>query len=172
MIGAVRAAALVFVATLVHVSALGGADVGGVAPNALLVAVVLVAWHRGSLAGAWAGFAAGLLLDTVTLGELGVTSLLLLLVGYWAGRYAETTGRGRAFGPYLAVLFLGVAHGVVASGLAALLGESVDAGGAVISAVLAALLNTALAVVLHRPIRWALGRPGRETGSQEIEVVG
>lgn len=171
MTGALRAAALVFVVALVHVSALGGTDIDGVAPDLLLVGVVLLAWNRGALAGAWAGFAGGLLVDTMTLGRLGVTSLLLVLVGYWAGRYAETTGRGRAFAPYLTVLVLGVAYGIAGNGLAALLGESVEAR-ALLLAVLAALLNTVLALVLHRPVRLVLGRPGRAAAPPEVEVVG
>ena len=37
----------------------------------------------------------------MTLGTLGVTSILLTVAGYWAGRYGETTGRGRAYAPSL-----------------------------------------------------------------------
>lgn len=172
MTGALRTAALVFGGMLLHVSALGGADIDGVAPDLLLVVVILLAWNRGSLAGAWAGFAGGLLVDTATLGRLGVTSLLLLLVGYWAGRYAETTGRGRAFAPYLAVLVLAVVYGIGANGLAALLGESVDTSRAIVHTLLAALLNTGLALLLHRPVRWVLGRQRREGAAQEVELVG
>ena len=46
-----------------------------------------------------AGFVAGLIVDVATLGTLGLTSLLLTLAGYWAGRYGETTGRSRAHAP-------------------------------------------------------------------------
>ena len=58
--------------------------------------VVCIALAAGSIAGAVAGFAGGLLVDVMTLGTLGTTSLVLTLAGYWAGRYGETTGRGRA----------------------------------------------------------------------------
>ena len=37
--------------------------------------------------------------DLVTLDTLGVTSLVLTLAGFWAGRYGETTGRGRRLAP-------------------------------------------------------------------------
>ena len=47
---------------------------------------------------------AGLIVDVATLGTLGVTSLLLTLAGYWAGRYGETTGRGRAHAPLVATV--------------------------------------------------------------------
>lgn len=172
MIGALRAAALVLVVALVQVSAVGGADVGGVAPDVLLVVVVLVAWNRGALAGAWAGFAGGLLVDTATLGRLGVTSLLLLLAGYWAGRYAETTGRGRAYAPYAAVLVLSIGVGLAGYALTALLGDPVDAGHVLGPLVPAAVLDVALALLLHRLIRRLLGRRPEPAEPREVELLG
>ena len=41
------------------------------------------------MVGAVCGFAAGLLLDSALLQTLGVSSLVLLTVGYLAGRYRE-----------------------------------------------------------------------------------
>ena len=58
---------------------------------------------RGSTVGAVAGFFAGLVVDIALLDTLGMTSLLLTLVGYWTGRYGETTARDRRYAPYLAV---------------------------------------------------------------------
>ena len=69
----------------------------GAEPDVLLVTIVCIALLRGSITGAVAGFAGGLLVDVTTLGTLGTTSLLLTLAGYWAGRYGETTGRGRPY---------------------------------------------------------------------------
>ena len=43
----------------------------------------------GSLTGAVMGFATGLLVDTVLVQTLGVTSLLYIAIGYWAGRLRE-----------------------------------------------------------------------------------
>ena len=43
-------------------------------------------------------------IDVTTLGTLGLTSLLLTLAGYWAGRYGETTGRGRVHAPLVATV--------------------------------------------------------------------
>jgi rod shape-determining protein MreD len=172
MIALLRAAALLLVAALVQVSGIGGADIAGVVPGVLLAAVVLLGWHRGALAGAVGGFSAGLLVDTVTLDRLGVTSLLLLLAGYWAGRYAETTGRGRAYSPYLAVFLLTIAVAVCGLGLVALLGDTVDAGRTFAPLLPAAALNAALAFALHRPIRAILGRSGGGGGAAEVETVG
>ncbi len=54
-------------------------------PTSCSSCVVGVALLRGPVFGACAGFWAGLVLDTATLGTLGLTSLLLTLAGYWAG---------------------------------------------------------------------------------------
>ena len=43
----------------------------------------------GSLPGAIMGFGTGLLVDTVLVQTLGVTSLLYIAIGYWAGRLRE-----------------------------------------------------------------------------------
>ena len=61
--------------------------------------LVSVALLRGAVTGAVTGFFAGLIVDVATLGTLGLTALLLTLVGYWVGRYGETTGRARPARP-------------------------------------------------------------------------
>jgi len=71
--------------------------------GALAVALLSIALLRGSVFGAIAGFGTGLLLDTATLGTLGVTSLLLTVFGFWIGRYGETTARDRFHAPFLSV---------------------------------------------------------------------
>src|SRR5687767_15135830 len=72
-------------------------------PDLVLVLLLVIALLRGAVFGAMGGFWAGFLLDTVYLGTLGVTSLLLTLAGYWIGRYGETTGRDRAHAPFVSV---------------------------------------------------------------------
>ena len=102
-----KAAALLFVAAVIQVSLLSAIDVAGAVPDLLLVTLLCVALLRGSLFGATAGFAAGLLVDTAHLQTLGVTSLLYTVGAYWIGRYGETTGRDRGHAPYLST---GSAH--------------------------------------------------------------
>ena len=63
----------------------------------------------------------------MTLGTLGTTSIVLILAGYWAGRYGETTGRGRAYAPSLAAFALTIVAVVGGVALHFLLGESVSA---------------------------------------------
>ena len=93
-----------FVVAILQVSAFSSVGIGGGGPDVLLVTLVSIALLRGAVTGAVAGFAAGLIVDVATLGTLGVTSLLLTLAGYWAGRYGETTGRSRAHAPLVATV--------------------------------------------------------------------
>ena len=103
MIDGLKIGVIVFVAAVLQASVFAGMSVLGAAPDILLVALVAVALVRGATTGAVAGFFGGLVIDIALLDTLGVTSLLLTLVGYWAGRYGETAPSGRRYAPYLAV---------------------------------------------------------------------
>jgi len=98
-----KAAALLFVAAIAQVSIFSQLHVFGGVPQLVLVTLVAVSLLRGAVAGAVAGFFAGLVVDTATLETLGLSSLLLTLLGYWVGRYGETTGRDRTHAPFLSV---------------------------------------------------------------------
>src|SRR5581483_2725335 len=99
----VKAAASLFVATSARLSIFSELHVCGGLPQLVLVTLVSVALLRGTVVGARAGFFAGLVVDTATLGQLGLTSLVLTVSGYWIGRYGETTGRDRGHAPFLSV---------------------------------------------------------------------
>src|SRR2546423_2050135 len=98
----VKAALVLFVAALFQLAVLTEYRQFRTA-SIVLVALLSIALLRGSVFGAIAGFGTGLLLDTATLGTLGVTSLLLTLAGFWIGRYGETTARDRFHAPYTPV---------------------------------------------------------------------
>jgi rod shape-determining protein MreD len=119
--------AIVFVAALLQVSIFTSIDVLGGEPDVLLVTLLAVAMLRGSLAGAIAGFGAGLILDVAHLGTPGVTALLLTFAGYWSGRYGETTGRDRVHAPIAAIVVLTALVQVGGYALRFLLGEDVAA---------------------------------------------
>ena len=68
----VKAAVLLFVAAILQVSIFSQVHVLGGVPDLLLVTLVAVALLRGSMFGACGGFFAGLLVDTATLGQLGL----------------------------------------------------------------------------------------------------
>ena len=60
--------------------------IAGVKPDLALVIVALVAMRRGSMTGQVAGFASGLLADTISVGPLGLTAMTRTVVGYVVGR--------------------------------------------------------------------------------------
>ena len=172
MTTSVKVAALVFVATIVQVSMLAPhAVIYGGTPDVLLVTLVCVALLRGSIAGAVAGFAGGLIVDIATLGTLGVTSLLLTVAGYWAGRYGETTGRDRAHAVPLAVVVITILVAFGGLGLHYMLGEEVSARRALVTTLLPAVpLNVLVAWPVIRLCRALLRLRGDGDRTREVEL--
>ena len=62
----------------------------GAAPNVVPVVVVSLGLLGGGVVGAVCGFVTGFALDSLLLQTLGVSSLVLLSIGYLAGRYRES----------------------------------------------------------------------------------
>jgi rod shape-determining protein MreD len=168
---AVRIALIVFVVSILQVSAFSSISILGAAPDVLLVTLVAVGLLRGAIAGAVAGFAAGLIVDVATLGTLGATSLLLTLAGFWAGRYGETTGRGRPHAPLVAVLAATVFVDVGGYVLDSLLGGPVIMREVVLSLPAALALNGALAYPVFALIRRLVGATERAERAREVELV-
>lgn len=167
-----RASAVVFVAALLQVVIVSSLVVGGGAPDLLLVVVVALALLRGSIPGAMLGFVGGVVVDLVTLGTLGVTSLILTLAGFWAGRYGETTGRDRRFAPVIAVGTITVLAGVFGYVLHYLLDEDVVARNALVTALAPAfVLNILLALPVHAVVRAIVGEGMRGDAAPEVEVL-
>jgi len=168
----VKAAALLFVAAVAQVSVFSQVHVFGAVPDVLLVTLVAVALLRGSVAGAVGGFCAGLVVDTASLGTLGLTSLVLTLVGYWVGRYGETTGRDRAHAPFLSVAVVTVLYQFGLLVVHFVLGESAPAGAVVRSLVPAIVLNLILTAPIYALVRRLL-RPGdRNELTTEVQLLG
>ncbi len=130
---------LVFVAALLQATLFSSLHVLGGTPDVLLLVLIGVALLRGSVQGAVAGFCGGLLLDVLTLDTLGTTALVLALAGYGVGRYGETTGRGRAHAPVLAVVFGTIVVALIGFFLHFLIGEDVSARRALVESLLAGL---------------------------------
>ena len=113
---------------LVQVSVLGVYSPLGGTADLVLVVLISIALLRGSIFGAVAGFAAGLLIDTANLGTLGFTSLLLTLAGFWTGRYGETTARDRFHAPFTSVAVITVLYAFGTLALDFVLGQPAPAG--------------------------------------------
>jgi rod shape-determining protein MreD len=152
MIGseALKAGGLLLLAALVQVSILSSIEVAEGHPDVVLVLLVAIALLRGPVFGACAGFWVGLVLDVASLGTVGLTSLLLTVAGYWAGRFGDVTTRASAHPPLIAVALAtpGVAFGSAV--LHFMLGETVPASHFFVAVLLPGLaLNLLLAYPLY-----------------------
>jgi rod shape-determining protein MreD len=168
----VKAAALLFVAAIAQVSVFSQLHVFGAVPDVLLVSLVAFALLRGSVSGAVGGFFAGLLVDTASLGTLGLTSLVLTLAGYWIGRYGETTGRDRAHAPFLSIAVVTVLYQLGLLVVHFVLGESAPAAAVVRSLVPAIVLNLILTAPLYALVRRLLRPVERGELAAEVQRLG
>ena len=167
-----RVAVVVFVAAMLQTVIVSSLVVGGGAPDLLLVVVVVLGLVRGSVPGAVFGFMAGVVVDLATLDTLGITSLVLTLAGFWAGRFGETTGRDRRIAPLVAVGSITLLAGLFGYVLHFMLGEEVVARHALVTALLPAfVLNLLLALPINALVRWAVGEEARSEPSREVEVM-
>jgi rod shape-determining protein MreD len=80
---------LALVTVVVQESAISQISIFGVSADLTPLVVMSVGLLAGSMPGAIMGFGTGLLVDTVLVQTLGVTSLLYIAIGYWAGRLRE-----------------------------------------------------------------------------------
>ncbi|MFL5980090.1 MAG: rod shape-determining protein MreD [Gaiellaceae bacterium] len=161
---------LVFVAAILQVTLFSSAEILGGTPDVVLLTLTAIALLRGSVYGASAGFAAGLLVDTANLGTLGVTSLLLTIAGYWIGRYGETTGRDRAHAPVLSIAVTTIAYQFAALVLRYMLGQNAPGGEIFAGLAPTVLLNLILALPVYALTRRLL-RPYEWT-PREVRLLG
>jgi rod shape-determining protein MreD len=105
----VRIALIVVLCVLLQVSFFSYLTFFGTTPDIVPVVVVSLGLLGGGVIGAVCGFATGLLLDSVLLQTLGVSSLVLLSVGYLAGRYREGVEISNSLVPPLLVGALTIA---------------------------------------------------------------
>ena len=85
-----RLVALALGAALLEIVAVSQISIFGVNATLTPLIIMSIGLLCGSVPGAVAGFGAGLFLDLTLVQTLGVTSLILVLVGYWSGRLRET----------------------------------------------------------------------------------
>jgi rod shape-determining protein MreD len=85
----VRIVLIGLVGVLLQLSFFSQVELFHVSPDVLPALVVCLALLGGSLTGAVAGFSIGLFLDCLLVEALGVSSLVLLSIGYLAGLYRE-----------------------------------------------------------------------------------
>ena len=168
----VKAAALLFVAAIMQVSIFAQVHILGGVPDVLLVMLVAVALLRGAIVGAAGGFFAGLLVDTASLGRLGLTSLVLTIAGYWIGRYGETTGRDRAHAPFLSVAVVTILYSFGLLLVYFVLGDRAPAGAMLRGLLPSIALNLILTAPVYALVRRVLRPYDRSELSTEVQLLG
>ena len=170
-----KAAVFVTVAAVLQISFVNSFELVEGHADILLLSLVCVGLLRGPLFGACAGFWAGLLVDTMTLETLGLTSLLLTLAGYLAGRIGELTShhqnqRARIL---ISVILLTIAVEVGSLLVHLFLGDSAAVGTIVGRVLLPTLaLNLVLAIPWYALCRRLFPPPARrERGGPEVIAV-
>lgn len=169
MIQAAKALAVVFVVTVLQVTVFSSVEILGGTPDVVLVVLVCVALLRGPLVGAVCGFAAGIVGDVATLQTLGASSLLLVLLGYWVGRYGETAARDRPPRPYLAAVAATVIFAIGALALRAILGESPSPRVVLVDSLFPSI---AINIVIAWPAWWLLRRTVRALPPRQERPLG
>jgi len=172
IVDAAKIGGLIFFVVLAQVTLFSTIEIFGGTADLVLVTLVAIALLRGSVFGASAGFAAGLIVDTANLGTLGVTSLLLTLAGYWIGRYGETTGRDRGHAPFLSVLVVTILYAFGALVLHYMLGQNASAQVVLFDALLPGVFfNLLLTLPVYAVVRRVL-RPARPEAVPEVRLLG
>jgi rod shape-determining protein MreD len=152
-------AVLLLLAVVLEVTLLAPLPFPGATPPLVLVTVAALSFAFGPNTGAVCGFIGGLLLDTAppAAGTLGITALLLTLVGYLLGRLGDPNDRPL----FLSVGGTAAAGGLVVLGaaiLGGLLGNPRIQWGDVPVMVITAALYAAFLAVLLIPLIQRLSR--------------
>jgi rod shape-determining protein MreD len=145
-----RIVAFGFVVGVVQVTFVSQFPVAGGTADLAPLAVMSIGLLCGGLAGASFGFGLGLFLDVSLLQTLGVTSLILVGIGWFAGRVREGADTENSLVPLLAGAAATVTMSVAYSVIQFLLDVSAPVSGALLRQLLATLiLNTILALPVH-----------------------
>jgi rod shape-determining protein MreD len=168
---AVKAALLLLLVAPFQVSVVSSMEVAEGHPDAILVLLVAIALLRGPVFGSLAGFWAGLALDVATLAEpVGLSSLLLTLVGYWSGRLGEVTSRSSAHVPLVAVALATLGYALGSLVVRFMLGTTIPPSQFFAAVLLPTLaLNVLLAYPLYALVRRLFRPPVR--GGREVSAL-
>lgn len=171
---------VVFLAAVLQVSAMPQLTPTDSVPDLVLIVVVSLALVRGPESAAFAGFAGGLLIDAVTGGRLGFSSLLYVLAAWLVGRIAqgdddslmgvvdEPMPARRQWG-LCVVAVLGVQLGLVA--LEGMVGDGLPLGYTFNHIVWPTVLMTAVVALPLLPLLRRLLTPGTRTSAARAATV-
>lgn len=149
---------LAVIVGILHASLAPVIVIGGVKPNLVLVAVVLVTVLIGFLPGITWAFVAGLTANLLVGDPLGSVPLGMLAVAVIVAAGARLFGRMAWVYPVLAALVGSVIADLAALAIVRLVGEGSVVGMPADLIVRAALLNAVIAALLVLPVRLVLAR--------------
>jgi rod shape-determining protein MreD len=148
---------VLFVALVLHTAVLPDTRLFGVAAEAMLLLAVVAGIEGGSQRGAVVGFVAGLLADLFVQTPFGLSALAYSLTGYAVGGLQGSILRAS---PWIPVATSAVASGggmVVLALTGAVVGQSHMVTGDLWQvAIVVAVLNGALSLVVVPVMRWAI----------------
>lgn len=152
-----RLAALVFAAAIIQTAFFSTLNILGAIPNAMPVLAVCLGLLGGAVLGAVCGFAAGLLLDVLLLQTLGVFSVVLLVVGYLAGRFRESFPIASSLTPPLLAGGLTLLAAAMFAAVQLILGVEAPVGPLIVREIaVQGLLGFLLAIPIYPGVRRAL----------------
>lgn len=156
-----RLGVLLLAALLLQTTVAPNIRILGTSPDFALIIVVSVALLRGCLTGAVFGFLTGALVGVALLEPLGMSALVFVVVGYFAGRYAETADLSAPLAPVVGVFMATLAADTMVAVLQFLLERQVPFWFWVTRVLLPSLvLNTLLAAIFYLFARWVLRGKG------------
>jgi len=150
-----RLCAVALATVLLQLGFLSHLDVAGGNADLLPLVVMSIGLLGGALAGAAFGFSIGLLTDLALMETLGITSLVLLAVGYWCGRAREVHDLEGPLVPLAAGALATLVTLVGLSVLQFLLGADPPLGVMLLRQIMATLVLNALLAV---PVHWLVTR--------------
>ena len=151
---AIRLVVLGFLTVLVQQAAVSQISIFGVSADLSPLVVMSVGLLAGSLPGAIMGFGTGLLVDTILVQTLGVTSLLYIAIGYWAGRLRELRDPAHGLVPLAAGAAATAVAGVGMTLIQFLLGVDAPVSLLLLQQIfITVLVNTLLALPVYALVR-------------------
>lgn len=134
----------------------------GANPDFALIVVVCVALVKGPETGAVFGFLTGMLTAVALMEPFGLSAFVFVLVGYLAGRYAETAELPAGFAPLVTVFVATLVANALFATAQFLLAREVPLGFFLGRVLLPSLVfNTLLAAPVYLLVRlWLQGRAG------------
>jgi rod shape-determining protein MreD len=149
-----RLIVLALVTVVVQESAVSQISIFGISADLTPLVVMSVGLLAGSMPGAIMGFGTGLLVDTVLVQTLGITSLLYIPIGYWAGRLRELRDPAHGLVPLLAGAAATAVAGIGMTVIQFLLGVDSPVSWLLLQQIfITVLVNTLIALPVYALVR-------------------